>query len=213
MIECKINGKRYVGASNDVGSRISQHFSLRTCNLYPSNPLYQDIKKYGRVEFDTKLLEQTTEETKLEREQYWYDKLNPEYNFVRPTECMLTHPKVRAKTIKASKNPELAEMRKKLYNTEKYQKFFKTCHPKIKPVEMYKDDELIKIFVSVRSCARWLDENTKFKSKNKASKVIEVCKGGRKKAFGYTFKYSTESVETILGGSRPSIDTMAEEVN
>lgn len=51
MITNKINGKRYVGSSIDITSRLSLHFN-RECKKYPHHPLYKDIIKYGRDNFE-----------------------------------------------------------------------------------------------------------------------------------------------------------------
>lgn len=197
LITNKINGKQYVGASNNVPDRISQHFGSVVQRKYPHRTMYKDIKKYGRDEFDVQILEEVSEDEKLSREQHWYDVIQPEYNFVRPVENILGHPKVRERAVNSPKNCDAIKKRKKLYNTPEYQEFFKSMHPACKPVDMFKDGELVKSFIPIRGTVRWLDENTNYKSKNKASKVKAVCDGERKTAFGYTFKYSTESVETI----------------
>lgn len=213
MITCEKNEKKYIGASNDVGSRISQHFGPIVQKKYPDNPLYADIRKYGRKSFRIELLEKCTEEEKLAREQYWYDKVRPEYNFVRPQEDILNNPKVRQRALEMTRSPEVRARRKKLFSSKEYRDLFRNMHPKMRPVGMYRNGEFVQNFPSIRGAARWLDENTDFTGKSKASKVKEVCEGSRPTAYGYTFQYSTESVETIPKGSTDSIDTNPEAVN
>lgn len=213
LITNVLNGKKYVGASNDVRARIHQHFTPSCYERYQNNQFYIDIKHLGKKWFKCELLEETNKDNKLEKEQYWYDLFKPEYNFVRPTENMFLNKKIIERASKNSNTPELVERRKKLYNTDEYLNIFRNCNPNMRPVDMYKDDELILSFKSIRSTARWLDKNTNYKSKNKASKVKSVCDNERKTAFGYTFKYSTKSVETIPKGSRKVIDTLSEAVN
>lgn len=214
LIENKINGKKYVGASNDVSSRISQHMSGRIAKKYNHLDFYKDVLKLGYEGFEYTLLEECTEDEKLEREQFWYDKINPEYNLVRPTDNMFKNDLVRQRSIAASQTKEHIEQRKKLYNTPKYKKFFRTNRTDVmRPVIMIDKNGNEKTFISIRGAARWLDDNTNYTSKNKASKVKAVCDGERKSAYGYKFKYSIESVETILKRSRESIDTISEAVN
>lgn len=214
LITNKLNGKRYVGASNNVSGRMSQHMRKKVAEKYEHLEFYKDVLKYGYQGFEFKLLEECTKEDKLNKEKYWYDKLKPEYNTVRPNDDMLNHPIVKKRSIEKSQDKEHVEYRKKLYNSKKYIEHFRTCRvDKMKPIDMYKNDVKIKTFISIRSTARWLDDNTSFKSKNKASKVKAVCDGERNNAFGFKFKYSTESVETILKKSKDSIDTNSEAVN
>ena len=51
------------------------------------------------------------------------------------------------------------------------------------------NDALRMEFASLSDCARWLNANSKFQSKNKVSKIKAVCDGERKKAFGYYYYY------------------------
>ena len=198
LIENKLNGKRYVGSSVDVRARILQHFTPSCYELYPTSEFYKDIKKLGNEAFSYELLEITTKENKIKREQYWFDKLNPEYNFIRPRENNFEDPKIIKKAQKRSNSKEAIERRKRLYNTPEYKELFKKCHPNMKSVDMYKNDELIKTFQSIRETARWLDENTEYTGINKFSKVKAVCDRERPTAYGYTFEYSNKSVETNL---------------
>lgn len=213
LITCLKNNKKYVGASVNARNRASQHFNKQCMENYKHLELQKDVLKFGKNSFKVELLEEVSQDDLLKYEQKWFDKIKPEYNLVRPCENMLIHPLVRERALNSPKNKQAITKRRKLYNTPGYQKFFKTFRKDMKPVDIIKDNEVIKTCVSIRSTGRWLDENTNFKSKNKASKVKAVCDGERKTAFGYKFKYSDKSVETILGGSRYSIDTNIEAVS
>lgn len=204
------NGKKYVGSSNEVRYRVNQHFNSSCYDLYQSNQFYIDIKNLGKNKFECYLLEETTKENKLDREVYWYEKIKPEYNFIRPSDNNFKNKKVRQKANKNSNTDIHIKHRKELYNTDEYKLLFRIKRKNLRPVDVYKDNEKINTFISIRDTARWLDETTNYKSKNKASKVKDVCDGKRNKAFGYSYKYSTESVETILKRSRYSIDTNIE---
>jgi group I intron endonuclease len=80
QIKNLINGKCYVGQSIDIERRFYNH---RTTTL--DYPLYRDIKKYGIDNFEFSVLEEVEHEDLLtQREMFWYDLINPEYNNISP---------------------------------------------------------------------------------------------------------------------------------
>lgn len=188
IIICKINKKRYVGSSKQIHGRLHQHFN-REPNLYPHKPLYEDINKYGKDNFEWDLLEECDEKDLLTREQYWYDKLQPEYNLVRPGSSWQKSEK--AMELHPDYKKEIGEHLKEKYSTQEYKTKFKEINRyKFVPVDMFDlDGNYIMSFECVRDAHRWLDENTDFKAKNKSSKILENCKGKKKTCFGYIFKY------------------------
>lgn len=211
-IRCKVNSKQYIGASVNVANRLSQHF--RIAKNYNHLPLYADILKYGRDNFEFELLEQCERETMLEREQYYYDLLQPEYNLVRPCECMFKDETVRNLSSEKAKDKTIVLQRKMKYNTSEYKELFRSfTKNKMRSVVMFKDNKPLLWFESIQEASRWVTANTNFKGKNKTSKIKSVCDGERPTAYGYKFKYSTESVTTIPKGSTPTIDTLVEAVN
>jgi len=83
IIENNINGKCYIGQSKDIIDRFRSHTIFS--NLKKPYPLYRAFKKYGLIEFSFFVLEEVEDEYNLtSREQYWYDKLKPEYKSNRP---------------------------------------------------------------------------------------------------------------------------------
>jgi hypothetical protein len=81
MIKCLANGKCYVGQSKSPYRRNTEHFSKKTdkCTSYNSY-IQADLKQYGRNAFVFGIIEYCEPEQLLERETYWINKLNPEYN-------------------------------------------------------------------------------------------------------------------------------------
>ena len=76
----KENGKAYIGQSNNIERRFSQHcYKGEKARI----PLDIAIKKYGKDAFTFEILEECTPEQLNERESYWikyYDTVNNGYN-------------------------------------------------------------------------------------------------------------------------------------
>lgn len=69
-----LDGRKYVGESQNVGSRWSTHLVCSTL------PVQQDIQKYGPENFSFQVLERVPREKLKERERYWIEFYKPEYN-------------------------------------------------------------------------------------------------------------------------------------
>lgn len=123
ILKCKINNKEYVGSSTDISGRLSTHFG-RECKLYPYKPLYQDIIKYGRDNFEWKILEECTREELHDKEQYWYDIIKPEYNLNRPFDMKSITDEECLKRIKNG-NEVGAEKLKEKYSDKTYKELFR----------------------------------------------------------------------------------------
>ena len=81
---------------------------------------------------------------------------------------------------------------KELYKNKEYKELFKESNRyKFTTVQMLDKitGECIMEFECLQDAARWTTKNTKFKGKNKASKIMECCKYTRNSAFGYKWKY------------------------
>ena len=75
------NGNKYIGSSVSLSVRMYTYYSLRS--LAKSNrPVDRALLKYGFSKFSLYILEYCTSENVLEREQYYLDRIKPEYNIV-----------------------------------------------------------------------------------------------------------------------------------
>ena len=93
IIKNLINGNSYIGQSIDLDRRWWQHINY-TKNVF-NYPLYRAFRKYGIENFEFKDLEYVENfEDLTDREQYWYDKLNPIYNQLEPRECNVPKRKI-----------------------------------------------------------------------------------------------------------------------
>lgn len=190
MITNTVTNDFYIGSSIDIESRLSNHFN-RDKRLYPDHSLYIAITNYPFECFKFEVLEECSPEDKIEREQYWYDKLHPTYNMVRPTENNFIYGSVREKSIAKSQTPEKIQLRKERYHTEQYQLLFReNTKYKMKSVNMIKDSVIIQTFECLQDAARYITQTTNYTGKNKASKIKAVCDGERPSAYGYQWEYN-----------------------
>jgi group I intron endonuclease len=74
-----INGRQYVGATNNIKRRYSEHVSPKRRNL--DFAIYKAFKKYGIENFKFEILEIIEDPCVVfEREIFWIAKLKPRYN-------------------------------------------------------------------------------------------------------------------------------------
>ncbi len=81
------NGKCYVGSSINLDNRRKQHFSKLLNNKHVNSHLQNAYNKYGKDSFTFEIVEmiEIDDDIKnklLDREQFWIDLLNPEYNIL-----------------------------------------------------------------------------------------------------------------------------------
>ena len=102
-----LNGKTYVGSSNNLSVRFYTYYSLRS--LAKSNrPMERALLKYGFSNFSLEILEYCNLDNLLEREQYYLDKLNSDYNIVEKAVSTLGY-KHTEESIKKMKDFILSE--------------------------------------------------------------------------------------------------------
>lgn len=84
-----VNGKIYIGQAQNILKRFNDHRRNRNGHLlYRDCYLYRAIKKYGWNKFEISVLEMVDDfELLNEREIFWIDKLNPEYNMKEGGDC------------------------------------------------------------------------------------------------------------------------------
>lgn len=79
-----INNKCYIGSSIDIRRRFYEHKHKLKFNKHPSYYLQRSYNKYKKENFTYEVIEILDDFNKLiEREQYYIDTLNPEYNLCR----------------------------------------------------------------------------------------------------------------------------------
>lgn len=84
QIKNKINKKFYIGSTS--GKFVTRYHSHRTklrYNRHENTHLQNAWNKHGEKNFEFVVLEQCDIDKRFEREQYYIDKLNPEYNILK----------------------------------------------------------------------------------------------------------------------------------
>lgn len=80
MILNKINDKKYIGSSNNVQSRITQHNWLLRTNKHSNTYLQNSFNLFGEENFDFKLIEICNLNDLVIRENYYIHKYNTMYD-------------------------------------------------------------------------------------------------------------------------------------
>lgn len=107
-IVCTANSKIYVGSSQNLKKRWTEHRrELRNNNHH--NPYLQHAwNQYGEVAFTFEVIELVMPWSRIDREQYWLDKLKPcnrknGFNIARDAQTPALTPETRRKMSKSSK--------------------------------------------------------------------------------------------------------------
>lgn len=82
----KINGKTYIGSSKNLGKRLRDYFNISFLEKKTEkgkSMVYIALLKKGYSNFTLEILEYCDSADLLKREQYYIDRLNPEYNILK----------------------------------------------------------------------------------------------------------------------------------
>lgn len=76
------NGKKYIGSTSHLEHRISSHISEINTHTHGNPHINDDSYLFDLSSFSFSVLEKvSSKELLIEREQYWIEKLKPEYNY------------------------------------------------------------------------------------------------------------------------------------
>ena len=83
MLTNKLTGDIYVGQSSDISNRFKNYFNLSYLKSKNGFRISRALIKYGYSNFSLIILEYCNKSDLLEREQYYFDKLEPQYNILK----------------------------------------------------------------------------------------------------------------------------------
>ena len=202
-----INGKQYIGKTyyNDIQERWQEHLQDYNKPRNKKRPLYDAMIKYGPEHFHIEKVEYVSPDVNLEeREIYWVAQYNTYHNGYNATRGGDGKKLYNYEELIAAYN-ELKNITQvaKIFNCDKghLSNILKSYNIPIassqelsqkingKPVIQYDlNDNFIQIFPSVKSAAISLNKITS-SSRGASSHITDVCKGKRKTAYGYKWKF------------------------
>lgn len=194
-----INNKVYIGLTNKSNpiDRWTRH--LQDYNKYLERPLYRAMNKYGVEHFHFEVIEET--DKPAEREQYWISKLRTYIGF---SDCngynaTLGGDGVFINTFENGEKEFIIELyqeglscneiaKQTNHSTETISNLLKENGIEVKiyltKVGQYTlEGEFLRDFPSAKQASEFLGKT------GKGGHIIEVCKGQRKTAYGYKWKY------------------------
>lgn len=126
MIKNIITNEIYIGSSSNIQNRWHVHRNSTNYLRYPNSLLYRNIHKYGIKNFKFSILEECSIDKLLKREQFYIDKLKPEYNVASAKARLTTteaarekYKKNRDKIVEYKRNYNKSYTGNKLYYSRK----------------------------------------------------------------------------------------------
>jgi len=83
MITNKLTNDKYIGQSIDISNRFKNYFNLSYIKSKDNFIISRALIKYGYLNFSVTILEYCDKSELLVREQYYFDKFNPQYNILK----------------------------------------------------------------------------------------------------------------------------------
>lgn len=119
-----VNGKIYIGSSQDIKKRWKTHRAHLKGNYHHNIHLQNAWNKYGEGKFSFSILEKVNNTSKLvEQEQYYIDSLDPEYNIM---------PKAGRSKFSEESKRRMSESTKGMYEGEDNPMYGKTRKQSVK---------------------------------------------------------------------------------
>lgn len=215
IIKNDINDKVYVGKTEfSIEKRFKEHLSDSNKRQAEHRPLYRAICKYGKEHFWVEELEKCPSQLANDREKYWIEQYNSYYHGYNATfggdgsitinrqevlslyddDSFLCSSEIAKKAncsidsvkIIVEQYRDNVDWAKRYYSSEKSKQGFFSQPKKVLCVEENKE------FESTSAAERWLIENKITTAKKSRSHISAACKGKRKTAYGYHWKYLEE---------------------
>lgn len=177
-----VNKKIYIGSAVYFAQRRGEHLSKLRRQIHHNKHLQNSFNKHGEEQFKFDVVEYASKETLVEREQYWIDKLNPEYNFLRVAFSSIGFKhseETKKKLSEGMKGHKRCVGRKLSKETKK-----RIGLTRSKPIYQYSlDGTFIKEWESAHECARILKLTGK-------QGIADCAKGRLKTSSGFTWSYN-----------------------
>lgn len=202
-----INNKVYIGMTErTIEQRWKEHCKDYLRRDFEQRPLYRAMKKYGPEHFHIELIEET--DNPQEREVYWIEQKRSFKNGYNATlggdgkhyldyDVMIATYKEVQHLAKAAKicgcDPgTLSQVLKA--NGIDVRSRQEVCRDKGQTISQFtKNGEYIQTFATARDAARSVSPETTSLG-GVTSHITDVCKGKRKTAYGYIWRYASQQI-------------------
>ena len=203
----QINGKSYIGKTLfSIEERWKEHCKDCRKEHYEKRPLYAAMNKYGVQSFSIEQIEECTDDILNDREKYWieyYGTFKNGYNatlggdgraYIDYDLVVATYRELKSIKDTASKlgidagyTGKILKMRNESIIDQALINRVKLGHP----VNQYDlQGNYIQTFPSVKNAAISLGKLKNYADRGCISHISDVCKGKRKTAYGYIWKYA-----------------------
>lgn len=198
-----MNGKIYIGSSCNIQNRFSIHYRQLCIGNHDNPKLQLSWNKYGANNFSFSTIEICRPEDRLDREQYYINTLNPEYNIAKVVGFPAT-PKAGTKEAK-ERGKKIIKSRKdsEWCNSNEYHEMMSDIM-----VDRWKDPTYKKSR-SVNTKSLWNDSEYRDKQKQAHRKIDEVNReriremrwqGYKLKDIALAYQISIHTVSRIIKG-------------
>ena len=201
-ITCAVNGKKYIGCSTNIYSRINQHkYVLRNKDINRDNFYFiEDYHKYGDENFYYEVLEYTDQD--LKNKEFYYINLYDTINRDKGYNLRRDHSNLGMIVLNETRKRYSEALKKRFENPKEREKIgikssiFWKEHPDIKEImsdkvsksltkytikQYTKDGQFIREWDRVRDIIK---ENPTYKVHN----IYAVCSGEKPSIYGYIWK-------------------------
>lgn len=207
----KVNGKIYIGKTvRSLDKRWKEHCQSSRKTQCEKRPLYEAMKKYGIENFEFSLIEECDENILSEKEKYWIEYYGSFKNGYNATiggdgksyidyDLVVASYKELKSCIDVAKKLNINESTVRYILKLRQENIISS--PEVnkmkygKTVNMYsKDGKYIKTFPSFSDAGQYLIDNnlTNCKLSTIRTHISEVCKGKRRTAASFVWKYSEQ---------------------
>lgn len=203
-----VNGKVYIGKTMlTVKERWREHCKDSIKERCKDRPLYRAMRKYGKDRFTIEQLEECDEKVLSDREIYWIDQYRSfrcgynatlggggksyiDYDKIVDTYQKIGNQREVARTLKVDTETVRKALEFRHVETMSRATVIRNlCGNKVQMFSL--DDRYIKDFPSARDAAKFATAGKSIKSLDGAAiHISEVCKGKRKTAYGFKWKYA-----------------------
>lgn len=191
-ILCNTTGIRYIGSTNNIGRRVSKHFSELKLNRHANIRFQKAYNEYGFDDFKIEIIEKTDSDL-LNKEKEYQIFFGIDSIFNDKISGYWCSEEYSANKAKADKSSHKTEEYKKRMSKIKSNRVVQLLLKYDSQEGYYLD--IVRYYESINEV---ISENPTFKGQP----IRGVCNGSKKSAYGFVWKFIDENNELIIGDAR-----------